>query len=384
MSLTGKSIGNVSTDTTLTSNKIIIGNGSREITTSGITCDSSNNLITAVTGTTNMYDTVSYVFAEDSTSFPSYCEVGLRFTIASSIVVSAFRGYRTTTMPTTKAFTLWNSVGTLLATASTSGETVGAWTTSGALNTGALTLPTGSYTLSFTIPSIYAPRSTTGLIPITINGIAQTDVYFHITPGVYPATHWSGYTGLLGIDLVWASTQNFTLSPPSNIGASGKTVTFPGTTGTVALTSDLSAMVTQTSTNTSGNVMTGGGTRLIQDSLVPLSRLLLGGRLGYKVNTLYLVFDNSVFTTSNSAFNITSAGWGVPAAGRAKINVTGSYHSAAPLFVQVTPVSVGATLVGDFLGYYSPSISSATEIYINGTSTGGLSALTVQILIIGI
>lgn len=237
--------GNVTTSTVLTSNKLIKGNGTTDFTISGISCDSSNNLVIPISGTTNMYDTVSYTFAEDSTSVPSFCEFGMRFTIASTIVVTGFRGYRTTNVATTKSFTLWNGSGVAIATASTTGETVGAWTTSGALNTGPLTLTAGNYTLSYTVQSIYTPKTTTGVQPITINGITQNGMYHHITPGQYPTTLNNLFQALPGIDLVWQTLWSFTLSPPTTLGTSSKTITFPSSNGTVALASDISLAVSQ-------------------------------------------------------------------------------------------------------------------------------------------
>ncbi len=66
---------------------------------------------------------------------------------------------------------------------------------------------------------------------------------------------------------------NYTSALETATLTNNRTITFPDKTGTVVVDTDLSLMVTETSTNTSGNVMIGGGSRLIQDSNIALTQL---------------------------------------------------------------------------------------------------------------
>lgn len=89
------------------------------MTVSPLSVDSDALLFRITSSTTgDMYTGSGYTMEESSLG-----PYGIRFSIASKISVSAFEGYRTSGMPTSRTFRLWNSSGTKLAEVSTSSET---------------------------------------------------------------------------------------------------------------------------------------------------------------------------------------------------------------------------------------------------------------------
>lgn len=156
--ISGPSVGNVLTSTTLTTDSIIKGNGSHSITTSGILIDSSNNLIFNSPSNIYMYLDSPYVFVQDSLYSPN-AELGLRFTISSSVTVSRLKIYSTTNMSNNRTLRLWDETGILIATATTVDEAPNAWNISGPLNTGDLLLSPGTYTISFTLDNVFGYHS---------------------------------------------------------------------------------------------------------------------------------------------------------------------------------------------------------------------------------
>lgn len=81
-------------------------------------------------------------------------------------------------------------------------------------------------------------------------------------------------------------------------------------------------------------------------------------------------------------FNITGQGWGSPAAGSLKWNVTGGYFTS---FVDIVAMpGVGSTHPGTQYSITKASDSSLTEIHLNGTSGASTaSSLNVEIFLFG-
>ncbi len=105
-------------------------------------------------------------------------------------------------MPTSRTIRLWDGSGNLLATATTTAEVDG-WNTSGPLNTGNLTIPAGTYTISYTVDaSGYYTTNGSGLIyGSQVNGITIVAPYHNGSPTPsYPNIVMSAFN-LTAVDL---------------------------------------------------------------------------------------------------------------------------------------------------------------------------------------
>ena len=371
--------GNVTSTVPLTVDAIVKGNGTNFVKTSGISINSLNDLIIKKAISTTGFSNTS-IFG-NAPGFGGN-EWGNPFSLSTPFTVTAFRFYRTTFMSTnSRVIRLWTSTGVLLASATTSFESTG-WNTSGPLNTGPLVLsasPT-TYVISST-DSSYGSWMNTPISSDFTGQIIYSSGVVNTTPGAFPTTVIGGT--YFGVDLSIDGTYNMTLTTvPLTV---NQTTTLRNLSGIVALTSDIpntSTMVTQTSGNTSGNIITGAGTRVIQDSLVPISSVVRSGGPNYKSDALFVQYDNGIFTTTSSNFNITGKGWGSPGIGSLKINVTGGYYTT---FLVVTAIAgVNNAHPGAQYTITKASDSSLTEIHLYGTS-GSISPanLNVDIILFG-
>jgi hypothetical protein len=196
MSITGKT-----SQSSLVTNALTKGTDSTTIGSSGMICDSSNNLTGVNTITTNSsnilnaYDNSGYTFSEGSDVPMS--EYGMKFTTTTILTIKNLRHYFTTNQDTTNVIRLWNSVGTLLTSASTTTESVG-WNNTADIN---YTLPVGTYVISFSVTSGYVPASSyVGGYPKTLNGITFTLPLYNSTRTQCPNIN-SGASYLYGLDL---------------------------------------------------------------------------------------------------------------------------------------------------------------------------------------
>lgn len=208
-------------------------------------------------------------------------------------------------------------------------------------------LEAGTYTLSYG-----AFTTTFDSYPKTLNGITMINTYGHNTIGNFPDSV-SGWSQYLGIDFVFA-VKDVKIAPPAT-STSAKIITLPDKTGTVVVDTDISTMVTETSTNTSGNVMTGGGTRTITDSGKALTSLVTGPRAS--VRTLYARYDP---TSGSSISADTNYGFGT-----ATYNTTGQYSLTFSTAFNEVPV-INVTCVVDNTSYNWKAIP-----YVRAPTTSG-------------
>jgi hypothetical protein len=196
MSLSGNT-----TQNSLVPNSLVKAVNSTTIGSSGIICDSSNNLTGVNTITTNSsnilnaFDNSGYTFSE--AFVVPMREYGMKFTTTTVLTIKNLRHYFTTNQDTTNVIRLWDSVGTLLTSASTTTESVG-WNNTADIN---YTLPVGTYIISFSVTSGYVPTSSyVGGYPKTLNGITFTVPLYNSTRTQCPNLG-TGASYLYGLDI---------------------------------------------------------------------------------------------------------------------------------------------------------------------------------------
>ncbi len=335
----------VTATSTLTTNAILKGSdGTRKTESSGILTDSSDNLIYSKPSTTYMYDGTALTFQSKSAGIVAGREYGMYFTVASTIVLSALRFYRLATTDTIRTIRVWDSLGNLLTTGAINTAVDNAWATTGAIS---YSLTPGNYCLSFTgdAMGIIPGTVTAPTYPSVQNGITQTGAYYNTSGTQFPATTM-GVTYLLGVDMVWATTYNLTISKPASMTTSSKTITYPDATGTVALTSNL--------------------TNYVQSSTV-----------SPKFDALEVSSTGVLTTDAPSVF--TGAVWSPT--GTLNITVASGYYNSVPKSTanMTNPSNPG----GNYTMMYDKTNSTVTNLRYYGMGNAGVGNLNCSMMILG-
>lgn len=120
--------------------------------------------------------------------------------------------------------------------------------------------------------------------------------------------------------------NSFTTTITSETLTANRTLTLSNNDATLVVTNP--NMVTETGTNTSGNLMVTSGGKVIEDSGLAFNRLLRSDVGGInRIDSFFVSFNNSTFISTSPNFNITGAGW---SSGTLTINVTDSGWNNPP------------------------------------------------------
>jgi hypothetical protein len=203
--------GYTTTNESLTSGAILIGNGGGTIKASRNFIDSNNDLILSL-----LPSTLS-MWGFDNPGWQQWGpsglgEYGILLQTSIPIEVYALKIFiDTSSMNPSYTMRLWNQVGGVLidyAIATISSPSP-SWAI-GNLNGGPRVLPAGNYVLSFTMSGYYQ-RYFSVLEPVTSNGIYTSSGVYTSTSGAYPTSVQSPLY-IAGIDLVWLTIKNLKLT----------------------------------------------------------------------------------------------------------------------------------------------------------------------------
>jgi hypothetical protein len=198
----------------------------------------------AVSGPAYVSGSTGVVFGNTAASWAlanegSVVEIGYAFSTSSILTLGGLSCFHPSGMSSTSHnLHIWNSIGSLIATATTTSETTSAWNFA-TINTAPLTLSVGNYTVSMTLASDFLIPFRSGTLPETRNGITLTNNVYSNTAGSYPTTLY-GNTSEIGVDIVLAVVANlYTSSITPQLLTTNRTLTVPDKTGTLIINTDL-------------------------------------------------------------------------------------------------------------------------------------------------
>lgn len=226
----------VTASSNLGSTDIIVGNsGLKDVKSSSVSIDSTNNMIVPGSLTSNAINTYGssgsdVIFAYDSTGWTlvgtavNY-EYGFTFSTSTQLTISGLSFFKTSGMTSpSHTMHLWNSTGTLIGTSTFSNEILGAWNSASFSSSNPIII-SGNYTISLVISSdTYLPNRA-GTLPETKNGITLNNNVYNALCG-YPTTLY-GNSFEFALDIVKYS--QFIITPGTSISSTGS-IGFSGLT----------------------------------------------------------------------------------------------------------------------------------------------------------
>ncbi len=173
-------------------------------------------------------------------------ELGVKFTSSVSGILYGLRFYKAAANTGTHIGDLWSSTGTLLATATFTGETASGWQQV-IFSTPVTITPNTTYIASYYAPAGHYSADTNyfasgGTTNSSLQALADSSssngVYVYSqTPGVFPSNSYSATN--YWVDVIFSTDQSYSINGTvSGPGGAGATVTLSSGSGTVTATAD--------------------------------------------------------------------------------------------------------------------------------------------------